>query len=303
RSAIAESEIVHAFGARALATAVLARAVAIVYTPTHWPNRAAIAWLRAAMAYRSIDIACENDTLRRALVTRGVSADRCHLVRPGVSLGGMSATRNEALRARLGLSPDDHAILAPLPVGMGGDPHLAVWSISLLNVLDPRYKLIVPGAGNDRGVFGRIRERLLERGLLVIASERAADVESRTLYSAADAVLLTPTAHARSADIVTVMASMRPIISTVTSQICEFIEDRHTALLARQATPRMVARRILDGFADPTLLRSVADRARVEAYEHFTISKMLANLDDVYAKAYSNTAPIRSNPMPAPMPA
>ncbi|MGN6506310.1 MAG: hypothetical protein ACTHM6_12185, partial [Tepidisphaeraceae bacterium] len=89
RSAIAESEIVHAFGARALATAVLARAGAIVYTPTHWPNRAAIAWLRAAMAYRSIDIAGESDTLRRALVTRGVSADRCHLVRPGVSLGGM----------------------------------------------------------------------------------------------------------------------------------------------------------------------------------------------------------------------
>ena len=297
RSAVAKSDIIHAFGSAALAMAVVAASRSIVYTPTRWPNAAAIAWLRAAMAYRRIHVICESDTLRRAYVTRGIPADRCTIIRPGVSMGGASSARDESLRSALGFTAENRVILAPLPVGMGGDHGLAIWAVSVLNVVDARYRVLVINF-EDGARAARLLSRLMDARVLVIANRHLPDVKLADLYAAADAVLLTPSQRGRSIDVVSAMARMRPIFSTVTPVVCEFLEDRHTALLARNATPRMVARRIMDGFEDPALLHSISDRARAEVYEHFTISKMLDAIDAIYAKSYSIIVAAGSNPTP-----
>src|SRR5436190_11330129 len=48
------ADVVHAWGLRALATAVLGARPRVVFSPTQFPSPRAIRWLRAVMTYRDV---------------------------------------------------------------------------------------------------------------------------------------------------------------------------------------------------------------------------------------------------------
>jgi len=105
------------------------------------------------------------------------------------------------------------------------------------------------------------------------------------VFGAADVVLITPSddAGVRPILITMAMAAQRPIVASTVASVCELIEDRHTAMLIRDANPRSIAGRVMACFDDPQAAWKLADRARAEVYDHFTITKMLAKLEGVYA--------------------
>jgi len=277
-----DATIIHAFGNAALAAAVMAGDRRIVFTPINRPTPGQVGWLRAAMRYRSIDVVCSSDTLRRYYVTRGVPADRCHLIRPGVpmSLGGDRV----ALRQRLDLTDDDRLIYAPFEATHDSGHILTMWTGSLLNMLDCRYKLLVWGRGPAEQTIREFERRLIDRTMLRVGVDLDGAISATTLFAAADLVLLTGKDFGQPAITAMAMASGKPIISTTTAAACEMIEDRHTAMLATEATPRQVAQRVVDLYADDTLRWKLADRARAEAYDYFAESKMLAAIDQLYGK-------------------
>src|SRR4051794_5645275 len=94
----ASHDLVHAFGARALAAAVLLRR-RVIYTPAKFPTRRAIRWLRASSDYCDLQVVCPTDTMRRAMVEGGVPIVRCHLIRPGVEFAKINRRRDDRLRA------------------------------------------------------------------------------------------------------------------------------------------------------------------------------------------------------------
>lgn len=280
RDTIRRADVVNVFGGPALTCAIAGGAARIVYTPLRWPTPHAIGWLRAAMSYREIDLVCSSDALRRTLVTRGVPIGRTHLVRPGVDFGTLRATRTNELRQRIGIADTDRVFFAPGPITRGGGHANAMWGISIANILDPRYRVIVHDTAG--ALPADTRQRLMNPDALIDAAAIVPGVTHEELFDLAHALLVTPTGPIEPLVIATAMASGKPIIATPTPQVCEMLEDRHTALLVTPPSPHRLAERIADLFADERLMWQIADRARAEAYDYFTQSSMLASLRDVY---------------------
>lgn len=271
RSRIAGADLVHAFGGHALAVAIGASTAPIVFTPIGFPTRALIGWLRAIGSYRRIDVVCTSDTARRALVTRGFPFEQTHLIRPGVNLSSIPTSRYRSLRNELGFSDDHTVIFCPLETTHTSGHAAAMWAMSILNVIQPPYRLLFWSRGSAADHLRDLLERVIDPEM-----SRVVDREDpEPLFAAADAVLLTPAGAIPMYPLAMAMASSKPIISTVTSQVCELIEDRHTALLVKASTPRAIAHRVVDCVSDPTLAWKLADRARAEAYDHLTQAKML----------------------------
>jgi glycosyltransferase involved in cell wall biosynthesis len=294
RKRAAGCDVVHAFGGRALALAVGAtRSARIIFSPVGLPTRRLASWLRAIASYRQIDAVCSSDEARRALVTRGVPDGRVHLIRAGVNLASIRTGRDRALRARLGFGDDDTVLFCPLEITHRSGHQVAMWAVSILNILQPQYKLLVWGRGAARHTLDDRRERVLDSGVMRVATGVDPSIEVEPLFAAADLCLFTPTGPVSPLPVAMAMASGKAIVSTVSRQLCELIEDRHTAMLVPQMTPRAIAHRILDTAADATLSWKLADRARAEVYDHLTQAKMLQH----YARLYAGEAePARPSP-------
>lgn len=272
-----DGPVVHAFGGRALAVAVMSARGEIVYTPTAFPRRRDVAWLRAVLPYRPIRIVCGSDAERRAWVTSGVPIERCVLIRPGVSLA-TSPDARAAARARFGYGDADRVVFTPVPA-FGVARSDAVWTGCLLNVLRPEAKMLVWSDANFESLR-TVKTRMIDPAAMSILD----DDTPHAGFAAADVILLPPGDVVSPILIALAMASGRPIVARTTAQVCEMIEDRHTALLTRTGKPKALAERIEDVLLDPELGRKIADRARAEVYDYFLASRLVADYRAIYAK-------------------
>jgi glycosyltransferase involved in cell wall biosynthesis len=271
-------DLIHAFGPRALAVAAIV-GVKIAYTPGESPSIRAASWLRAISSHRDIHLVCPADTTRRFFVERGVPIERCHLIRPAVDFSKVKrGRRNDILRASLGFLPGDHVMLAAGESTRASNHRLAVWAASILHVLNPRHKLLVWGRGPMSAQVIRFSDKLCRPDFLCVATEKlGANVTFEELLPAADTVLVTPDSDGRpdTLPIAISMAAGLPIVSTVSPTVAELLEDRHTALFTTKPQPRLIAQRILDLLSDERLAWSIADMARTEAYEYFSLTRFL----------------------------
>jgi glycosyltransferase involved in cell wall biosynthesis len=94
------------------------------------------------------------------------------------------------------------------------------------------------------------------------------------------------------------MAAALPIIATVTPTVAELLEDRHTALMTQPAIPRLLAQRIHQMREDPQAQWKLADMARIEAYEYFSLTRFIEQSRTLYQQV-STGAPVNI-PEPAP---
>jgi glycosyltransferase involved in cell wall biosynthesis len=269
-------DLIHAFGPAALACATFVGG-RIVYTPARFPSRRAIGWLRAVMSHRDVNVVCPTDTMRRAMVEGGAPIERCHLIRPGVEFAKVRRRRDDALRASLGFGPDDCVILAAGESTRAAGHHReAAWAASILHVLSPVYKLLIWGRGSVAESTRRFVDRQHLPSLLSIAEQRLGrPVAFEELLPAADLMLVTATQPVATLPVAIGMAAGLPIVATVTPTVAELLEDRHTALFTTKPLPQLIAQRILDLRNDTSLQWSIADMARTEAYEYFSLSRFL----------------------------
>jgi len=277
-------DVIHAFGGPALTAAALGFAGPIAFTPVGYPTRRLIGWTRAAAAYRNLHAVVPTTTMRRAMVTAGVPLDRCHLVRPGVDFARVNRRRDADLRRQLGFAVDDIVLLAAGESTDAADHKLAVWTASVLHVLEPRYRLLLWGRGKALPHVKTLADKLDPAGRLAsVATERLGrDVSLEQLLPATDVVLVTAKRPVPTLPIAVAMAAGLPIVSTVTYTVAELLEDRHTALMVPRAQPRELARRVLDLRQDPSLQWSISDMARTEAFEFFAQSRFLQQHRTLY---------------------
>jgi glycosyltransferase involved in cell wall biosynthesis len=290
-------DIIHAFTPRSLAVAS-AIGGKIVYTAGETPSQKMAGWVRAAAAYRDLNLVCATDSLRRFYVERGLPIARCHLIRPGVEFSRIARRRNDILRATLGFRPTDHVMLCAGSSTRAANHRLAIWAASILHVLDPRHRLLLWGRGETAESNIDFAASLKRHDFFTAAIQRLArQVEFEELLPAADTILITPVAPSSTLAIAICMAAGLPIVATVTPTVAELLEDRHTALLTT-AQPRAVAQRVLDLLADNNLQWSISDMARTEAYDYFSLTRFL----EQHRALYRQLAAGQTIQLPQPQP-
>lgn len=276
-------DLVHAWDEAALTAAAIAGLGPVLYTPMRPLGRRSVGWLRAVAAYRHVHAVLPSATQRRACVEHGVPLDRCHLIRPGVEFARVRRRRDPALRAALGIGPDDFALLAPGESTPAAGHALAVWATSILSIIDPRYKVLLWGRGPRVRRDAALGARLGQPELVRVAERRLGrPVEFEELLPAADMVLVTAGGPVPTLPIAICMAAALPIVSTVTYTVAELLEDRHTAVMVPKPSARLLARRAGELRADAGLRWSIADMARTEAYEFFALTRFVGQYRSVY---------------------
>jgi glycosyltransferase involved in cell wall biosynthesis len=270
-------DLLHTWGVFPLTLGALAGYPRIIFSPPPALTHRSVAWLRAVMQYREVRVVAATATQRRALVERGVPLERCHLIRPGVEFSRIRRRRDPGLRAALGLGDDDFVLLAAGESTVPANHRDAVWSASILHVLDSRYTLLLWGRGAALSSVLRFAGRLGNPHMLRVAEHRLRRaLEFEELLPAADMVLVTADGPVAALPICTAMAAGLPIVSTVTYTLGELLEDRHTALMVPTHSPSAIAQRILQLREDRSLQWAVSDMARTEAYEYFSLTRFLS---------------------------
>jgi glycosyltransferase involved in cell wall biosynthesis len=291
RQRCAGYDLIHAWGARALTVAAVGGGKRIVYSPTQFPARSDLRWLRAVMSSPHVQVVCPTETMRRRLVERGVPIQRCHLIRPGVDFSRVNRRRNDVLRGSLGFKPDDYVLLAVGESLRGANHHAAILAAAVLHVFDPKYKLLLWGHGplaESELAYGL---QMLPKGYMSVATQRLGkDASFEQLMAATDAALVTADGPVPTLPIAVSMAAGLPIVAVVSPTVAELLEDRHTALMVGRATSRLLARRVLDLQEDPQLQWHISDTARTEAYEYFSTSRFVTQFRAVYDQLSSDKA-------------
>ncbi len=269
-------DLVFACGLPALLTAAMAHAGPIVFSFAAFPSLRQLRWLRAVMDYRDVQVICPTSTMHRNCVERGVSIERCHLIRPGVEFGRINRRRDAKLRLALGLGESDHVLLLPGESTKSADHATAVWAVSILNVLDPKYRVLAWGRGDQVNKTVAVARQQNQPNLIAMAEPRLGrSIEFEELLPAADGVLISAGASVSTLPIAICMAAGLPIVSTVTYEVAELLEDRHTALMVTKRSARAIAQRIMDLRENKDIQWSIADMAKTEAFEYFAHSRFI----------------------------
>jgi glycosyltransferase involved in cell wall biosynthesis len=240
------------------------------------------------MHYRRVQVVCATSTLCHELRRRGIASDHCHLIRPGVDFARVRGRRDTALRQALGLCDQDRVILAPGESTRAASHRTALWTGGILNLLDPRYKLLLWGRGREVSSIQRFASRIRHTDLLFLALRRLGRcVGFEELLPAADLALVTASGPVPTLPVASCMAAGLPIVSTITYTLSELLEDHHTALLVSRPSPRLLAQKILELFEDARLRWELSDRARSEAFDYFAMTRFLDQHRTLYRQVAS----------------
>lgn len=270
-------DIICAWGAPALAAAVVARHRRILFSPDRFAGPRALRWIRWLSDRADVTMICPTFTQQKLAVSRGIDPDRCVVIPPGVDLGALGSGRNPAFRAELGFLESDFVLIAPGESTIATGHDLAVWAAVVLSVLDPAFKLLLWGRGPRARLVTAMTDRLHLDALVTVAERKLRrSVSFEELAGVADVCLATPCGVTPTLSIATAMAAGVPIVSTVTSTLAELLEDRHSALMAPKRSPRALVRLVLDLRADPAMRAKIIENARARAYEHYSMTKMVA---------------------------
>jgi hypothetical protein len=285
-------DVVHAWGMEPLTIAALGSNRPIVFSPPRYPTSSDLRWLRATMSVRDVHVVCDSDTLRRGFVEKGVPIEHCHLVRPGVEFALVNRRRNDTqeLREKLGFGPEASVVLACGECIRGANQQGTILTSCVLNVYDPKYKLVIWGRGPLTAGSKRFASLMLPRNFIRFATSWIGkNVMFEQLLPLANVMLVTAIRPVPTLPIATAMAAGVPIVAVTSPTVCELLEDRHTALMHRETRARILARKVLDLEDEPHLRWKICDAARSEAYEYFSMTRFVSQMNSLYEQVASGT--------------
>lgn len=234
--------------------------------------------LRATMR-RNVFVQTGTQSARRALAERGVDPRRVAVVRGPIDFRAINEARSAGMRDRLIAREDGPVILTSGPATRDGGQLNAAWAVAMLRQIHDRIRLIVPFGGPERE---RIRRFLMAQGLGSVLLSPPTDWSWPQLVATAD-VMVEPAERACASEpLAWAMAGGVPIVGTAIRSVAELIASGHNGLLCRDARPRAIASAIQRLLDDPDLRRNVADTARGQAYEVFSVRTFGDNMRRVY---------------------
>ena len=300
RTSSRSAQLVHAWGYRALRLATIAAECPIIYTPLPDDPLKALTWARTAMHRRSLHVVSLSTGDDRFAIIGGIPESSCTLIRPGIRTANL-ATRDTALRHKLGLN-DDHIVVLAIGESLGHADHiLALHAVTMLNYMNPHFAMLIWGRGPEVAALHRMQRAWGVRHLVDARAALGRDTRYETILPAADMALATASGRLSVTPVLACMAAGLPIVAPATYAVSEILEDHHTALLYGDVQPRYAAQRLLSLWEDQPLRRRLADQARAEAYEVFPVSKFIAAMREIYSADGSSTRVRQTAPVAQPI--
>jgi len=224
-------------------------------------------------------VACGSQIVRRRLVERGVPLTAAAVVRPAVDFATINKYRRSPIREQLGIARDDFVVVTPERI-VGGDGHFdAVLAACLLNLIDGRIRIIVPGTSAERSRIEQCVATIPAPTTLICPNST---YPTEQLITMSDALVIVPRGDIATTSIAWAMAAETVVIGTATYAVAELIANKVNGLLFKlEPQRRMVSDmapllRHRDGHA------KLKEVARGQAYEVFGVRRFVEQTMQLY---------------------
>jgi glycosyltransferase involved in cell wall biosynthesis len=241
----AQPQPVHAWGDAALGAATICGCGRIVYSPPAEIPAQFGYWMRMALGDKSVHVVCPSEAAREHFSRQGVREDRLDIIPPGLDSDRIPP-RDIDLRRRLGFDDTDFVTLLSGESTAASAHRIGVWSISILHVIDPRFRVLTWGRGAQTDLLVRFGQRLHQQKLVKVAEqtlERAVGWEE--MVSVADALLVPATGLIATLPIAAAAAAGIPIVAADSVSNREILNCVPGAHLVPRATPKTLAQAVL----------------------------------------------------------
>jgi sugar transferase (PEP-CTERM/EpsH1 system associated) len=213
----------------------------------------------------------------------GVPARKVTQICNGVDTDTFAPLRRESVRSALGIALDHVAIGTVGRLDPVKDHRALIHAFSRLRS-DRRHHLFIVGDGPTRATLDHLR---LELGLgdqIHLLGERD-DVS--LVLPALDIFVLPSLAEGISNAILEAMASGLPVVATRVGGNPELVEDGVTGTLVPPRSSEALAAALARYLAEPALIRAHGDAGRRRAVRQFSLARMFAAYDSLYARLLS----------------
>lgn len=280
---VAEPDVIHAFYPRPLAHAVLAASSLGIRTPivsyrgitslpAKWNPDEWITYLSPRVTAH----ACESAAVRDALVTAGVSAERCQVVHNCLSKPPAGSTKHDA-RQKLNLGEDDFVVMqvANMRPVKGTDILLE----AALGCTDlPRFKLVLVGNVMD----DRVAELIADPRLKEIVRPVGYRDDASHLFAAADLFVMPSRAEALCMALIEAMAQgVCPLVSDA-GGMKEAVRQGIDGEVFPSENAKALATAIRQLHDEPEQRLRFAASAQQRAASYFSTTAMAERLTGVY---------------------
>ena len=289
-----QPDMVHCWSVGSLLLACLAcRRVPRVLTLTLLPSPREIHLLRMLVAEagaQKLSIVTTTAHIAREIMSKGVAPESVDVLRPGIDMGLIKADERDAIRQSWDLDGEK-----PFVVMLLSDPSifsdaargsmiLGLTQVGLSNPQRPVHLLLHPDQKNRLAALNPMRPLNCEH--LIITDNRTA--YPWQVLPGCDAVIALDDCRA-GLSIAWAMAANVPIVGHATADICEWVEDHHSALLvapdrdsSSQPSLRHLAGKLMHVFTDAQLTYKLRDTARHEAFSFYSRTRFGNDLNTVY---------------------
>jgi glycosyltransferase involved in cell wall biosynthesis len=279
-------DLIHVWDLTALLAAAFGSTSPLVFSPSRLPSRTQTGWIRAAMRRREVRIVVSSESTRTVLVRRGIRPDRCQVLRPAVDPTAIPQ-RDDHARERLGILADDFVLLAPGESIRPAGHRVAVWTASILHVLDTRFRLLLWGRGEEAQAAQTLARKLGQPRLVIPAEKQLGGrIEFEHLPAAADVALITASPAAPLLPAALCMAAGLPIVAADSPPLCELLSDGHNASISSELRPRLLVKRVLELRSNAPEMRRLGAAAQSSAARHFEPAAFI----DAYRRLYALAA-------------
>ena len=274
-------DLIHVWDTTALLAALVA-GVPIVFTIPQPLSARDRRWIRFGSRRHNFHLVTHAAAQLDRCVRLGIKSQRCHVVPPGVNWSRIPKRRDDALRRRLGFTPDEYVLLAPGETSFHSGHRQAVWTTSILHTLDPRYRLLLWGHGNLCETVQSLAARLNQPRLLVIARQQLGKVSLEELLGVADSALVVGGEADALPPLAACMAAGLPVVTAATPPLREFLQTDQPPVLIAGQKPRELAAAILRLREDQEFSRRLGENARAYAECHFAAGEFISRMRRLY---------------------
>ena len=276
-------DIVHAWGLQAAkvaeaAASASARPVPLtLFHPAR--TRREADFLRSLPPTDRRPVLCASRTVRRRLLQSGLPPDRCLVVRPGVDADRIRHAQESDLRTRLGIAPEGVLAVTPEPVTRHAGNFAAFWMTAIRSFLDPGIRVALPGASPEKDRLRRLARQL---GMTRILLDTDESVPYPDLVAVAGLAVVAPTVDISAGALAWAMAAGVPILGTAVDCVAELIGENRNGRLVAPAPAKRLATHLARLAGEPEGLRRLAEVARRDAAELFSVRRYVDQVCRLY---------------------